>query len=555
MPDVQVVRFDRDGDRSLTLRHVHRRGRPLTDAPREVVTHLRRLVGFPVRLETWENDIRYRRRRRVPRLRQRATAGRCRWRPRKRCTIVSRRRSSGHPCRAPGEGRRRRGTPEAQSIDRGGGRPLKPLSGLDSLFLHLETPETPMHVASLHLYDPPEGYQGDFYADVKRQVARRLHLVPLFRRKLQDAAARDRQPGLGGRRRRRPRPPRPARAAPASRDTGAARGLRGAHPLDADRPQPPAVGSARRRGPEDRPDRLLHAGSSRGARWRRGHGARRRAAGSHAGAARGAAVLRAESAPTATVPGIGRACACRAPARRCPVREARPAAARSRQDADQEPAKAFARARLPRTARRSRAFGPRTPLQRVDHRRAPLRGRVRCSLDEAKRVAHAHDAKLNDVVLAICSGALAELSFPITAASRRSRSIAGMPFSLRESGNTEYSTQATMTLVNLATDIADPVQRLRAIRDAAGAIKSVARRAKSLIPDRYAVAGRTVARQAGWPHSTDDAGIADRLPPVMNVVISNVPGPRSRSTRPARGCAHTGRCRSSSMGWGSTSRW
>ena len=61
---------------------------------------------------------------------------------------------------------------------------MKPLTGLDSLFLHLETAETPMHVASLHLYDLPEGYQGDFYTNMKRHVAGRLHLVPLFRRKL-----------------------------------------------------------------------------------------------------------------------------------------------------------------------------------------------------------------------------------------------------------------------------------------------------------------------------------------------------------------------------------
>jgi stage V sporulation protein R len=58
VPDVQVARFDRDGDRSLTLRHLRRRGRPLTDATGEVVSHLRRLWGFPVRLETWENDAR-----------------------------------------------------------------------------------------------------------------------------------------------------------------------------------------------------------------------------------------------------------------------------------------------------------------------------------------------------------------------------------------------------------------------------------------------------------------------------------------------------------------
>ena len=58
VPDVQVVRYDRDGDRSLTLRHIRRRGRPLHDAASEVVLHLRRLWGFPVRLETWEDDIR-----------------------------------------------------------------------------------------------------------------------------------------------------------------------------------------------------------------------------------------------------------------------------------------------------------------------------------------------------------------------------------------------------------------------------------------------------------------------------------------------------------------
>jgi stage V sporulation protein R len=58
VPDVQVVRYDRDGDRSLTLRHLRRRGRPLTGAAEQVVAHLRRLWGFAVRLESWENDVR-----------------------------------------------------------------------------------------------------------------------------------------------------------------------------------------------------------------------------------------------------------------------------------------------------------------------------------------------------------------------------------------------------------------------------------------------------------------------------------------------------------------
>ncbi len=58
VPDVQVVNYDRDGDRSLTLRHMQRRGRSLGDAAAAVVSHLRRLWGFPVRLETFEDDRR-----------------------------------------------------------------------------------------------------------------------------------------------------------------------------------------------------------------------------------------------------------------------------------------------------------------------------------------------------------------------------------------------------------------------------------------------------------------------------------------------------------------
>jgi stage V sporulation protein R len=56
VPDIQVARYDRDGDRSLTLRHTRRRGRPLNAAAAQVVAHLHRLWGFAVRLETWEKD-------------------------------------------------------------------------------------------------------------------------------------------------------------------------------------------------------------------------------------------------------------------------------------------------------------------------------------------------------------------------------------------------------------------------------------------------------------------------------------------------------------------
>ena len=61
---------------------------------------------------------------------------------------------------------------------------MKHLSGLDSTFLYLETPETPMHVGGLNLFEMPAGHTGDFYEDVKAHVASRMHLAPVFTRKL-----------------------------------------------------------------------------------------------------------------------------------------------------------------------------------------------------------------------------------------------------------------------------------------------------------------------------------------------------------------------------------
>ncbi len=56
LPDVEVVRYERDGDRSLGLRHRRHRGRPLSDDGDAVLMHLHRLWGFPVRLEAVDDD-------------------------------------------------------------------------------------------------------------------------------------------------------------------------------------------------------------------------------------------------------------------------------------------------------------------------------------------------------------------------------------------------------------------------------------------------------------------------------------------------------------------
>ena len=44
------------------------------------------------------------------------------------------------------------------------------LSGLDALFLYLETPETPMHIGSFSLYDPPAQLKGSLHQAIKAHL-------------------------------------------------------------------------------------------------------------------------------------------------------------------------------------------------------------------------------------------------------------------------------------------------------------------------------------------------------------------------------------------------
>jgi stage V sporulation protein R len=55
-PNIQVTRVDLRGDRSLTLRHNQHQRRPLGATTDEVMKHLHRLWGFPVRMEMVRDD-------------------------------------------------------------------------------------------------------------------------------------------------------------------------------------------------------------------------------------------------------------------------------------------------------------------------------------------------------------------------------------------------------------------------------------------------------------------------------------------------------------------
>ena len=58
------------------------------------------------------------------------------------------------------------------------------LTGLDATFLYLETPEMPMHVGSFNLCELPAGFKGSFYKAVTEHMGKRMHLAPVFSRKL-----------------------------------------------------------------------------------------------------------------------------------------------------------------------------------------------------------------------------------------------------------------------------------------------------------------------------------------------------------------------------------
>src|SRR5437868_4468158 len=66
----------------------------------------------------------------------------------------------------------------------GGTTRMKQLSGLDASFLYMETPEMPMHVGAMHVFEMPADYKGRFIDDMRRHMAARLPLAPALRRKL-----------------------------------------------------------------------------------------------------------------------------------------------------------------------------------------------------------------------------------------------------------------------------------------------------------------------------------------------------------------------------------
>lgn len=140
-----------------------------------------------------------------------------------------------------------------------------------------------------------------------------------------------------------------------------------------------------------------------------------------------------------------------------------------------------------------------------------------------KRIAKQAGAKLNDVVLAVCAGALRRYLEDKGALPRQAMT-AMVPVSLRGPGDGPVANQNALFLCSLATDLADPWQRLLAIRESSAEQKQLLGSLKdALLPDMSIPGGGMLVRNL--VDLAQRAGLAERLPPLYNLVVSNVAGP------------------------------
>ena len=435
---------------------------------------------------------------------------------------------------------------------------MKSLTGLDATFLYLETPEMPMHVGSFNLCELPAGFEGSFHQEVTQHIARRMHLAPVFSRKLVfmpldlghplwvEADAVDISFHI--------------RRADNAKKGSAPMTLAQAHKLCAelhgelidrnfplwefyvfDRIQLPKPKGLK--GPK---------GQTQGGKVVAGFFSK-----IHHAALDGKGGVMLANAMLDLSP--------------MPREVAPPDPARRRKLASDlklgkmigsvfssslgqivKAAKALplAASTLGRTlARQSMSpaagvnatmpmrLAPKTPFNA-----GIASGRVFVTatvpLAECKAMGKAVGGSFNDIVLWICSTALRNYLTQHHSLPKKSL-VAAMPVSLRANDNTGDATsggpdatslgnQVSMSLVELGTHLAHPIKRMNAIMASTGKVKTSMQSLKGLLPTDYPslLAPWLVGGAAKMAFNAyGKSGIASRLPMVANLVISNVPGP------------------------------
>jgi diacylglycerol O-acyltransferase / wax synthase len=167
-------------------------------------------------------------------------------------------------------------------------------------------------------------------------------------------------------------------------------------------------------------------------------------------------------------------------------------------------------------------FAPPTPFNTsITNQRAF--SAVTLSMQEVKDLGKLYGASINDMVLWLCSTAMREY----LADSRElpgKTLVAGVPISLRPEGDTSANNQVSGTVIDLATQEKDPLVRLRAIMSGTKAMKEQMGTFGAMIPTDFPSIGSPWLL-SGLASLYGRSRIADWLR-LANVVISNVPGPQ-----------------------------
>lgn len=143
------------------------------------------------------------------------------------------------------------------------------------------------------------------------------------------------------------------------------------------------------------------------------------------------------------------------------------------------------------------------------------------SLPRIRAVGKALGGTINDVVLAMCGGALRRYlldlndlpSEPLTAMT---------PVSIRAGNDGELGNAVGALTANLATHIADPAKRFEAVKASMTSSKQLLKGMSPKEIELFSQLTHTPATLIGL------LGLGDRFPP-YSTVISNVPGPREKS--------------------------
>lgn len=395
---------------------------------------------------------------------------------------------------------------------------MKQLSGIDATFLYMETDQTPMHVAGLTLYDLPKGFKGSFHKHFTEFFKGRVHLIPVFGMKLAKAAFQIDHPGW-------------VDAGELDFDYH----IRSAKlPKPGTRKQLEDLVAELHATTLDRKKPLWQFTVIEGVEGRQ-------------------AALYSKVHHAAVDGGAGMAITKALYDMTEDPREVEPPqpkeAARKPSDLERailsmsDIASNVARQQMTMLENVPRMLGqmadmiapvlsgkvglpqilaPRTPFNvTVEAKRSYAARSV--SLTDAKAIAKAIGTKLNDVVMAATSGATRayltkKQALPDAAL------VAFVPISLRELGNADMNNQVFGMNVPLATNYGDPLKRLKKIAQESGASKTMAGSVKDAAPKDFTLIGAPTLLP-GLMQLYGSSKLADYIPQVVNMTISNTAGP------------------------------